>query len=82
MNASREEHVFVLRVWKERATSKVGWRASVVHLESGCSVAATEPRDIIDFIALRIAAGDEHSTDASAFSPEKEKISCDKKIGA
>lgn len=61
MGASREEHVFVLRVWKEAATSRVGWRATIVHLESGCSVAATELRDIDDFIRLRIASADEHS---------------------
>ncbi|MGA8097486.1 MAG: hypothetical protein WB810_02380 [Candidatus Cybelea sp.] len=60
MGASREEHVFVLRVWKEAATSRVGWRATIVHLESGCSVAATELRDIDDFIRLRIASVDEH----------------------
>jgi hypothetical protein len=68
MSDSREEHVFVLRVWKEPA-SKVGWRASVVHLGSGSSVATTECRDIVDFVALRVAAGEE-------------RISCDKKIGA
>jgi hypothetical protein len=61
MGASREEHVFVLRVWKEPATSRVGWRATIVHLDSGCSVAATELRDIDDFIRLRIAPIDELS---------------------
>ncbi|MGA8534622.1 MAG: hypothetical protein WB615_10980 [Candidatus Tumulicola sp.] len=45
----------MLRVWKEAATSKAGWRATIVHLESGCSVAASELRDIDDFIRLRIA---------------------------
>ena len=54
MGISREQHVFVLRVWKEAATSQA-WRASIVHLESGCSVSATEFRDIDDFIRLRIA---------------------------
>jgi hypothetical protein len=81
MSTSREEHVFVLRVWKEPARSRVGWRASVVHLGSGCSVAATECRDIVDFIALRIAARDEHSKDAVGFSTGEESSSCDKKIG-
>jgi hypothetical protein len=70
MSDSREEHVFVLRVWKEPATSSAGWRASVVHVGSGCSVAATECRDIVDFVALRVAAGG------------KESITCDKKTGA
>ena len=58
MGDSREEHVFVLRVWKETATSSAGWRASIVHLESGCSVAATDLRDIDDFIQLRITPPD------------------------
>jgi hypothetical protein len=69
MSTSREEHVFVLRVWKEPATSRVGWRASVVHL-------------IVDFIALRIAARDEQSKEATTFSIGEESITCDKKIGA
>jgi hypothetical protein len=55
MGISREQHVFVLRVWKEAATSNAAWRASIVHLESGCRVSATEFRDIDDFIRLRIA---------------------------
>jgi hypothetical protein len=58
MGTPREEHVFVLRVWKEAATSRVGWRATIVHVASGCSVAATELRDINDFIRLRIAPPD------------------------
>jgi hypothetical protein len=82
MSTSREEDVFVLRVWKEPARSRVGWRASVVHIGSGCSVAATECRDIVDFIALRIAAREEHSKEATTFSLGEESITCDKKIGA
>jgi hypothetical protein len=60
MGASREQHVFVLRVWTEAGSSRNGWRATIVHVESGCSVAATELRDIDDFIRLRIAPADEH----------------------
>jgi hypothetical protein len=58
MGESREEHVFVLRVWKEAATPSAGWRATIMHLESGCRVAATELRDIDDFIQLRITPPD------------------------
>lgn len=58
MGASREEHVFVLRVWKEPTASRGGWRAAITHLESGCRVAATELRDIADFVRLRISEGD------------------------
>ena len=58
MGDFREEHVFVLRVWKEAAAVSAGWRATIVHVESGCSVAATELRDIDDFIRLRIAPAD------------------------
>ncbi|HLY01977.1 MAG TPA: hypothetical protein VKR56_05705 [Candidatus Cybelea sp.] len=55
MDASREEHVFVLRIWKEPPPARVGWRATITDLKSGCKVAATELRDIADFIRLRIS---------------------------
>ena len=54
MDTSLEEHVFVLRIWKE-APPKVGWRATITDLKSGCKVAATELRDIADFVRLRIS---------------------------
>lgn len=54
---AREEHSFMVRIWKEAAAAQAGWRATIVHLESGCTVAATDLRDIDDFIRLRIARG-------------------------
>gem|GEM_PF-5493746 len=47
--------MFVLRIWKEAPPSKVGWRATITDLKSGCKVAATELRDIADFVRLRIS---------------------------
>lgn len=55
MAVSREEHVFVVRIWKEAAATLAGWRATVVHLPSGSNVAASDLRDINDFIQLRLA---------------------------
>lgn len=58
-SSSREEHLFVVRLWREPAARNGEWRASIVHVESGQRLATTELRAIDDFIRLRITPEDD-----------------------
>jgi hypothetical protein len=55
---NREEHVFVVRVWSERAGLAPQWRAVVEDVSTGHRLASTDLREVDDFIRLRIGAGD------------------------
>jgi hypothetical protein len=53
-NAAREEHVFIVRTWREAPAASGGWRLSVLHVGSGMRLASSQIRDIDDFIRLRM----------------------------
>jgi hypothetical protein len=50
----REEHRFVLRVWREPSASRPQWRGSVYEASSALEIASSKLRDLLDFIALRL----------------------------
>jgi hypothetical protein len=53
--AAREDHLFVLRVWREAATSSPSWRATIEHIPSGARLSSGDLTEIDDFIRLRLA---------------------------
>ncbi|MBV9645838.1 MAG: hypothetical protein JO043_00060 [Candidatus Eremiobacteraeota bacterium] len=52
--SSREEHVFLVRVWREPHGKGTPVRAVVEEVSSGHRLASTDLRDVEDFIRLRV----------------------------
>lgn len=55
--SEREDHRFVLHVWREPSASAPAWRGSVYEVSSALSIASGRLRDLWDFIALRLGQG-------------------------
>jgi hypothetical protein len=51
----REDHLFVLRVWREPSSSSPDWRATIEHIASGKRLSSTDLKDVDDFIRLSLA---------------------------
>jgi len=51
----REQHLFILRVWRERSSHIGTWRGSVKHVESGRIIVSADLDEIVDFIRVRLA---------------------------
>jgi len=51
----REDHLFVLRVWREAGAQSAGWCAAIEHVQSGKRLRSTDLREVDDFIRLRLA---------------------------
>lgn len=62
--AAREDHLFVLRVWRETAVSSPSWRATIEHIPSGARLSSRDLTEIDDFIRLRLADA-RHPADVS-----------------
>jgi hypothetical protein len=54
----RKDHRFVLHVWREPSAAPPGWRGSVYEVATTLSLASDKLRDLWDFIALRLGAGE------------------------
>jgi hypothetical protein len=50
----REDHRFVVRLWREGSVSEPVWRGSVYEVSSALGIASCKPRDLWDFIMLRL----------------------------
>jgi hypothetical protein len=50
--SEREQHVFVVRVWRDDAAG--AWRGTIVDVESGQRLSSTDLTDVGDFIRLRL----------------------------
>jgi len=59
---TREDHLFVLRVWREAAPSAPDWRATIEHVPTGQRLSSTDLKDVDDFVRLRLADDSEPST--------------------
>lgn len=56
----RNDHRFVLHVWREPSAAPPGWRGSVYEVATTLSIVSDKLRDLWDFIALRLSqASDE-----------------------
>ena len=53
-NDERQDHRFLLRVWREPSASKPVWRGSVYEVSTTLGIASGKLRDLWDFIALRL----------------------------
>jgi hypothetical protein len=53
--AAREDHLFVLRVWREAAASSPSWRATIEHIPTGARLSSADLTEIDDFIRLRLS---------------------------
>jgi hypothetical protein len=51
----REQHLFILRAWRERSSPDGAWRGSVKHVESGRTIVSADLDEVIDFIRVRLA---------------------------
>jgi hypothetical protein len=59
----RNDHRFVLRVWREPSAAPPGWRGSVYEVATTLSIVSDKLPDLWDFIALRLdelRQGDAH----------------------
>jgi hypothetical protein len=56
MELRAENHVFVIRVWRDGDRPRESWRASVLHVGSGQRLATTDLRDVEDFVRIRLRA--------------------------
>lgn len=50
----RIEHVFLVRMWLERDSTKSQWRGSVQHVASGRRLFVGSPGEVGDFIAVEL----------------------------
>ena len=53
--AKHEDHLFVLRIWREAAPSEPEWRATIEHVPTGKRLSSTDLKDVDDFVRLRLA---------------------------
>ena len=53
----RTEHVFLVRMWRERGGDDPSWRGSVQHVASGRRLFVGSAGEVGDFIALQLRAG-------------------------
>ena len=53
-DGGREERRFVLRFWRERSGAGHTWRGCAYDVSSALRIASDKPRDLWDFIALRL----------------------------
>lgn len=60
MSQRRDERVFLVRMWQERQSGN-SWRGSVQEIMTGRKLYVTGPRDVADFIAVRL--GDRRGSD-------------------
>jgi hypothetical protein len=51
---SREDHRFVVHLWRERSANEQVWRGSVYEVSSALGIASCKLRDLWDFIMLRL----------------------------
>ena len=56
---SREDHRFVVRLWREKSAGEPVWRGSVYEVSSALGIASNKLRDLWDFIMLRLNQGGE-----------------------
>ena len=56
---SREDHRFVVRLWRERSAGEPVWRGSVYEVSSALGIASCKLRDLWDFMMLRLNQGGE-----------------------
>ena len=51
---SREDHRFVVRLWREKSADEPVWRGSVYEASSALGIASNKLHDLWDFIMLRL----------------------------
>jgi hypothetical protein len=52
----RQEHLFIVRTWREPTAADANWRLSILHVPSGLRLVSMQLADIDDFIRLRIGS--------------------------
>jgi hypothetical protein len=65
----REEHRFIVHLWRETSTSDPAWRGSVYDVSSPLGIVSGRLRDLWDFMVLRLGP----VATAARETPEKEK---------
>jgi hypothetical protein len=55
----REDHRFVVHLWRETSASQPAWRGSVYEVSSALGLASCKLRDLWDFIMLRLGQNDD-----------------------
>ncbi len=50
----REQHLFIVRIWRERSARIAGWRGSAKHVESGTAIVSADIDELTDFIRVRL----------------------------
>ncbi len=53
-DSERQQHRFVIHVWREPSASESPWRGSVYEVSTAVSIVSAKLRDLWDFIALRL----------------------------
>jgi hypothetical protein len=51
---SREDHRFVVHLWRERSAGEPRWRGTVYEVSSALGIASCKLLDLWDFIMLRL----------------------------
>jgi hypothetical protein len=59
----RENHLFIVRVWREGRCRDGAWRGSAQHVTSGRSIVSADLDELTDFIRVRLAAQSEPEID-------------------
>ena len=64
----REQHLFIVRIWRERSSGNGSWRGSAKHIESGRVIVSADIDEITDFIRVRLMPEADCSTDGKMLS--------------
>ena len=56
----RVEHLFVIRIWRERARSHAAWRGSIRHVPSGAQEFFSRLADVDVFISHKLEREHDH----------------------
>lgn len=60
----RIEHVFLVRMWLERDSTRSQWRGSVQHVASGRRLFVGSPGEVSDFITVQLPKAERTSKPA------------------
>jgi hypothetical protein len=51
-----EQHLFIVRVWREPSSRDDAWRGSAKHVSSGQIIVSADLNELTDFIRVRLAS--------------------------
>ncbi|HEV3091872.1 MAG TPA: hypothetical protein VGX91_10595 [Candidatus Cybelea sp.] len=69
-DAGREEHRFVLHLWREPSSSRGAWRGSIYEVASAARIASGKLRDLWDFVTLRLGQDPDERAPEEALGDE------------